>query len=181
MQLLDVIKENRNYRELYPGEYAGPCPTCGGALRLRIWPARETFKCINCTLEGGAAELAAILNPQKALQAPAAICEPQTENLEPRTSNLEPEVHTITAKDGRRVHITDNRTEYDRLTAQGLIVFDSQEMKLVKLSGADQDQAACYLDAKQTFPGIRITAVCPDRIAESAPTYRGKYTTSKEA
>jgi DNA primase len=70
----------------------------------------------------------------------------------------------ITSKDGRQVFITDNRAEYDQLVAQGKIVFDSKEIAFVKLSGADQEQAAKFLDAKQTFPGCRVISADPDYV-----------------
>lgn len=88
-------------------------------------------------------------------------------------------VYTITAKDGRQVHITDDIAAYARLAEEGKIVFDSKELALVKLSGADQDQAARFLDAKQIFPGIRVESVRPDtgagHVAENQPRYHGKY------
>lgn len=88
-------------------------------------------------------------------------------------------VYTITAKDGRRIHITDDPTTYAHLAGEGKIVFDSHELALVKLSGADQDQAARFIDAKQIFPGIRVESVRPDtgtgHIAENHPRYRGKF------
>jgi hypothetical protein len=89
---------------------------------------------------------------------------------------------TYTAKDGRRLTVTDNVSEYARLVALGEIVFDSKEIAHVKTLGADQDLAARFLDAKQMFPGSRIIASDPDYQAptESDRTrYQGKYHNAK--
>lgn len=126
--------------------------------------------------------------------APKAV-QPRTTNQEPQTAFCpqdnpgaespapppEPEpqqpaiTRTLTAKDGRTYHITNNPADYARLLQAGEIVFDFDEIKLVIQSGADQNQAALYLDAKKTFPGIRVQAVRPDTAAEPAPTWQGKF------
>lgn len=36
------------------GEYAGPCPFCGGRDRFRVWPARGRFWCRKCGAQGDA-------------------------------------------------------------------------------------------------------------------------------
>ena len=82
-----------------------------------------------------------------------------------------------TAKDGRTFYITENKTEYARLVAAGEIVFDHEEIQLAKRSGATQEQAAHFLTAKQTFPGIRLTEVVEltGDEQQERPQYRGKY------
>jgi len=34
------------------GEYAGPCPGCGGRDRFRVWPALGRFWCRQCNKKG---------------------------------------------------------------------------------------------------------------------------------
>ncbi|RQW89909.1 MAG: alpha helicase [Geobacter sp.] len=72
---------------------------------------------------------------------------------------VEPLVHVVTAKDGRTIHITNDQAEYARLVAEGKIVFDGKELALIKNSGATPEQAASFLNIKQTFPGARIDNV----------------------
>jgi DNA primase len=36
----------------YGGEYAGPCPSCGGTDRFHIWPEKGRFWCRGCGLKG---------------------------------------------------------------------------------------------------------------------------------
>lgn len=68
-------------------------------------------------------------------------------------------IFTIRAADGRELYITDNREEYARLVAAGLIVFNSRELALVKLAATTKEQAARFLDLKQVFPGASIQQV----------------------
>lgn len=100
----------------------------------------------------------------------------QTASITSPETEQDATVHTITAKDGRTVHITDDRSAYAELAAAGKIVFDSKEIAFVKLSGADQDQAARFLDIKQIFPGTRIESVGPDVTApqQRKNRYHGK-------
>jgi len=46
--ILDLVKKFGNYRELSPGQYAGPCPECGGAVRFRIDLEGNAGKCQSC-------------------------------------------------------------------------------------------------------------------------------------
>ena len=48
MMILDLVKKFGNYRELSPGQYAGPCPECGGAMRFRIRLAENEGRCRSC-------------------------------------------------------------------------------------------------------------------------------------
>lgn len=34
------------------GEYAGPCPFCGGEDRFRVWPKRNSMWCRQCDYSG---------------------------------------------------------------------------------------------------------------------------------
>ena len=81
----------------------------------------------------------------------------------PPESETAPIVVTRTAQDGRTFHITNDQNEYSRLVAIGEIVFDFDEIQLAIKSGATPTEAACFLSAKQAFPGIRLTEVqlCP--------------------
>lgn len=74
----------------------------------------------------------------------------------------EPVVVTRTAADGRTFHITNNKSEYARLAVAGEIVFDFAEIELAIKSQATPEEAAHFLTAKQTFPGIRLTEVIPE-------------------
>lgn len=49
MSILELVKKYGIYRELTPGEYAGPCPECGGAVRFRILLAENRGKCQSCS------------------------------------------------------------------------------------------------------------------------------------
>lgn len=48
MSILELVKKYGIYRELTSGEYAGPCPECGGAVRFRILLAENKGKCQSC-------------------------------------------------------------------------------------------------------------------------------------
>jgi hypothetical protein len=87
--------------------------------------------------------------------------EPVQQAAKTEEEQTDPVLYTITARDGRVIHITDDRQEYARLVAEGKIVFDSKEMALVRESQATPEQAASFLNIKEKFPGARI-----DRIAE---------------
>jgi hypothetical protein len=102
--------------------------------------------------------------------------EPGTTNLEPvvpRTTNHEP--RTILSSDGREIIITDDPETYQRLTAEGKIVFTTPEIRMVSAATDTPEQAAYFLDLKTTFPGIRLESVLPDRVAEPKPTWQPKY------
>lgn len=60
MNILQIAQKHGTYREVSPGEYSGPCPKCGGAMRLKIWPDKNEFKCTHCTVKGGIAEIGTI-------------------------------------------------------------------------------------------------------------------------
>ena len=72
---------------------------------------------------------------------------------------VEPLVHVLTAKDGRTIHVTDDRDEYARLASEGKIVFDGKELALIKKTPITPEQAASYLNIKEAFPGVRIDNV----------------------
>ena len=81
-----------------------------------------------------------------------------------------------TAKDGRTFHITNDTAAYARLVAASEIVFDHAEIALAVKSGATPEEAAHFLTAKQTFPGIRIDAILPwEEPTADRTQYRGKY------
>jgi hypothetical protein len=91
-------------------------------------------------------------------------------------------VQVFTARDGRTVHITDDPAEYVALVTAGKIVFASEEINFVRLSGASLEQTARFLDAKQIFPGARLVAADPDfiRTETTRPQYQGKHTSIPE-
>jgi hypothetical protein len=70
-----------------------------------------------------------------------------------------PTVYTVTAADGRTLLITDDPEEYQRLCAEGHIVFNSQELALIKASGLDKQQAARLIDMKENLKNIFTGAV----------------------
>ncbi|MBV9711108.1 MAG: hypothetical protein JO011_09365, partial [Ktedonobacteraceae bacterium] len=44
MNLYELISQNTSLRRVastHGGEYAGPCPFCGGTDRFRVWPDAE--------------------------------------------------------------------------------------------------------------------------------------------
>jgi hypothetical protein len=81
---------------------------------------------------------------------------PRTSNLGPRTFPL---VHTIKAKDGREINITDDPAEYSRLVAEKKIVFTTAEIALVKRAATSPEAVVRILDAKELFPGGNISDV----------------------
>jgi hypothetical protein len=68
-------------------------------------------------------------------------------------------VHTISARDGREINITDDPAEYSRLVSEKKIVFTGKEIVLVKRAAFSPETAALILDAKELFPGANISAV----------------------
>lgn len=54
------------------GEYAGPCPSCGGRDRFRVWPAptegRPRFWCRGCGAHGDAIDLVRLVQPSLSFQ-----------------------------------------------------------------------------------------------------------------
>ena len=59
MNLLDVIGRDTPLKKVastYGGEYAGPCPWCGGRDRFRVWPDadRPGYWCRQCGKTGDA-------------------------------------------------------------------------------------------------------------------------------
>lgn len=101
----------------------------------------------------------------KAVAHDVAECETKLAETETNTAEDEttaaPVVHTITAQDGRVIHITDDPDEYSRLVAEKKIVFDSKEMAMVRESKATPEQAASFINIKQAFPGARIDGLNP--------------------
>jgi hypothetical protein len=49
MSILETVQKYGTYREIAPGEYAGPCPECKGAMRFRVLVAENVGKCLSCT------------------------------------------------------------------------------------------------------------------------------------
>jgi hypothetical protein len=58
--LLAEIMNKNSFRETAPGEHAGPCPKCGGAMRFRISTEKNSFKCNSCKVSGTLAEITSI-------------------------------------------------------------------------------------------------------------------------
>lgn len=60
MNIFDLIKDPGIYKKMGSkdgGEYHGPCPLCGGALRFHIWPfqgSNGTYWCRDCGIKGDA-------------------------------------------------------------------------------------------------------------------------------
>lgn len=48
MAILEIAQKYGSYKEIAPGEYAGPCPQCGGAMRFRIYPVQNRGACLSC-------------------------------------------------------------------------------------------------------------------------------------
>jgi hypothetical protein len=60
MTVLEIAQKHGMYRKISSGEYAGPCPKCGGAMRFRIDNEKNQFQCSGCGITGGLAEITAI-------------------------------------------------------------------------------------------------------------------------
>jgi len=55
--LLDLAHEDtalKRVSSVHGGEYAGPCPSCGGTDRFRVWPETGRYWCRGCGLKGDA-------------------------------------------------------------------------------------------------------------------------------
>ena len=55
--ILDLIGEDTRLRRVAAtggGEWAGPCPFCGGRDRFRVWPERGRYWCRRCEISGDA-------------------------------------------------------------------------------------------------------------------------------
>ena len=106
------------------------------------------------------------LPPAFSIQSPVAPAKPASAPVVPYAAQPEPEKQVVvtmrTATDGRTFYITENKTEYARLVADGEIVFDHEEILLAIKSGATPEEAAHFLTVKQVFPGTRITEVIPE-------------------
>ncbi len=53
--ILPVIEQETTLKKVgrtHGGEYAGPCPLCGGRDRFRVWPERGRFWCRGCGASG---------------------------------------------------------------------------------------------------------------------------------
>lgn len=48
MSILENVQKLGSYKEIAPGEWAGPCPECGGAMRFRVFPERGNGACLVC-------------------------------------------------------------------------------------------------------------------------------------
>lgn len=58
--LLDLLAPHGRFRRESSrdgGEYAGPCPLCGGRDRFRVWPERGRWWCRGCDRKGDAIQL----------------------------------------------------------------------------------------------------------------------------
>lgn len=64
MTILEIVRKTANYRKINTGEYAGPCPKCGGAMRFRIDNEKNRFHCTGCEISGGLAEITAMFPVQ---------------------------------------------------------------------------------------------------------------------
>jgi len=161
MPVMDLIKKNRNYREISPGEFAGPCPTCGGALRLRIWPDQDRFRCNHCALEGNTTDLCNVLAPQS----PTATSAQVSPAPDPHSPVPVPGFCCrITTPDNLDYWVTDKREEWERLSGEGAIVFSAGEIqrisRMVNLAGDRAGKVAeMHLAAKRIFPGTYVSTV----------------------
>lgn len=57
LDLLDLTGSDTNLRRVAStsgGEYAGPCPWCGGQDRFRVWPVEGRYWCRQCERSGDA-------------------------------------------------------------------------------------------------------------------------------
>src|SRR2546428_14193677 len=56
LELLSCYTELRKVANIDGGEYAGPCPWCGGEDRFRVWPHgdRPHYWCRQCGRKGDA-------------------------------------------------------------------------------------------------------------------------------
>src|SRR5262249_25466914 len=55
--LLDLVPELKRVSSSGGGEYAGPCPFCGGTDRFRCWPTKGRAWCRQCGWKGDAIQL----------------------------------------------------------------------------------------------------------------------------
>lgn len=75
------------------------------------------------------------------------------------STTISGEVHTVRVTDGRLIHVTDDQATYAALVAEGKIVFNGRELAVVRATGATKEQAVCFLNVKEAFPGASIEKV----------------------
>lgn len=66
---------------------------------------------------------------------------------------------TIVTATGRTIAVTDNRATYAELATQGIAVFTSREIHMVRGAGISRERAELLIDAKECFPGCWISRV----------------------
>jgi len=57
VDMMDLVSRDVDLKKISTtkgGEWAGPCPVCGGDDRFRVWPERERFWCRKCGISGDA-------------------------------------------------------------------------------------------------------------------------------
>jgi ssDNA-binding Zn-finger/Zn-ribbon topoisomerase 1 len=134
LSILVIAQKHGTYRELSPGEYAGPCPKCGGALRLRIWTEKQKFQCNSCAVEGGVEEFGALFGVASD-PIPMRIIE------------------------GREVWFARTPHEWRQLVAEGKIVFGPKETRIMADAPCELPPAGLLLDIKAVFPGAYIEGI----------------------
>jgi DNA primase len=96
MNLLDVLPDMRRAGATNGGEFAGPCPWCGGEDRFRAWPAhpsgRARYWCRRCERAGDEISLLRELKGMTFIEAAAAVGQLVVERptVSPRQRQLAP-------------------------------------------------------------------------------------------
>lgn len=67
--------------------------------------------------------------------------------------------HKIVTATGRTLAITDNRTDYAELAAQGIAVFTPREIYMIRSGGINRDRSELLIDVKECFPGCWVSRV----------------------
>ena len=63
--ILPIVERETNLKKVgrtHGGEYAGPCPFCGGRDRFRVWPEQCRFWCRGCGASGDSIDFVMKLN-----------------------------------------------------------------------------------------------------------------------
>lgn len=140
MPILEIAQQHGTYKAMFPGEYAGPCPNCGGAVRFRIWPDKKRFACTSCGIEGG------IEDAQKLWV------------NEPGISDKSDSV-PMRLIEGREVWFPSNPGEWRRLVIEGKIVFGPKEAKIMMGAPCLPPSTELLLNIKEVFVGAFISGI----------------------
>lgn len=146
VDILAVASQFGAYREIFPGEYAGPCPMCGGAMRFRIWPATGNCACTCCETRGDHNTASAVFGGAQPDPDPA------------------PTSRQYLTATGRTMTVAYDRETFLALADSGIGAFTPKEIDMVAAADVSVEVDELLLDIKEAFPGAWLKQI--ERIEE---------------